>query len=56
MKVAVKNSDAVIIGSEIIPDELEAYLNKLEKPVLKYHNMDDFSQAYLDFYQTKVLV
>jgi starch synthase len=56
MKIAVKNSDAVIIGSENIPDELEAYLNKLEKPVLKYHNMDDFSQAYLDFYQTKVLV
>ncbi len=56
MKVAVKNSDAVIVGSEEIPEELDSFLNNLEKPVLKYHNMDDFSQAYLDFYQSKVLV
>lgn len=55
MKIAIKNSDAVIIGSQEIPEELEEYLNTLEKPVLKYHNMDDFSHAYLDFYETKVL-
>ena len=56
MKIAVKNSDAVIIGSEKIPEELEEFLNKLEMPMLKYHNINDFSEAYLDFYQTKVLV
>lgn len=56
MKIAVKNSDAVIIGSEKIPEELEEFLNKLEMPVLKYHNINEFSEAYLDFYQTKVLV
>ncbi|RMA65780.1 glycogen/starch synthase [Ulvibacter antarcticus] len=55
MKIAIKNSDAIIIGSEEIPSELEEYLNKLDKPVLKYHNMDDFSPAYLDFYESKVL-
>ena len=55
MKVAVKNSDAAIIGSEEIPEELEEYLNNLDKPVLKYHKKEDFSEAYLDFYESKVL-
>ena len=55
MKVAIYNSDAVIVGSEEIPAELEKFVNNLDKPVLKYHNIDDFSQAYLDFYENKVL-
>lgn len=55
MKLAIKNSDAVIKGSENIPEELEEYLNNLEKPVLNYHKIDDFSEAYLDFYNSKVL-
>ncbi len=56
MKVAVRNSDAVIIGSEEIPEELNKFIKTIEKPVLNYHNMEEFSQAYLDFYQSKVLV
>lgn len=55
MKVAIKNSDAAIIGSEEIPEQLKECLNNLEKPVLKYHNMENFSQAYLDFYRDEVL-
>lgn len=55
MKVAVKNSDAAIIGSDDIPEELENYLNNLDKPVLKFHKKEEFSEAYLDFYETKVL-
>ena len=55
MKVAIKNSDAIIKGSEQIPPALEEYLKELEKPVLNYHKMDDFSEAYLDFYLSKVL-
>lgn len=55
MKIAVKNSDAVIIGSEEIPEELREYINTLEKPVLKYHKMDEVEPALLDFYRTKVL-
>jgi starch synthase len=35
MKIAIKNSDAVIIGSEEIPADLEEYLKNLGKPVLK---------------------
>ncbi len=55
MKLAVKNSDAAIIGSEEIPEELENFLNNLDKPVLKYHKKEEFSEAYLDFYESKVL-
>ena len=55
MKVAIDNSDAVIIGSEDIPEQLDTYIDTLSKPVLKYHKIEDFSQAYLDFYRDKVL-
>jgi len=55
MKVAIANSDAAIIASEHLPKELEEYLEASEKPVLKYHNMENFSQAYLDFYRDRVL-
>lgn len=55
MKIAIENSDAVIIGSKEIPAELEKFLNNINKHVLKYHNMENFSQAYLDFYRDKVL-
>ena len=55
MKLAIRNSDAVIKGSEELPDELESHLNNLEIPVLNYHKIDDFSEAYLDFYNSKVL-
>src|SRR5690606_31247826 len=55
MKVAIQNSDAIIVGSEEIPAELEEYINTIDKPMLKYHNLENFSQAYLDFYRSKVL-
>ena len=55
MKVAIENSDAVILGSTDIPEELEEFIKKMDIPMLKYHNMDDFSQAYLDFCKEKVL-
>jgi starch synthase len=55
MKIAIDNSDAVIVGSEEIPKELSAYLKDLKKPVLKYHKIDEIETAYLDFYQSQVL-
>ncbi len=55
MKVAIDNSDAVIIGSEDIASDIETYLETLSKPVLKYHKVEDFSQAYMDFYRDEVL-
>lgn len=56
MKIAIDYSDAVIQGSETIPDILSDYLKSLDKPVLKFHNMEEFQEAYIDFYTQKVLV
>jgi starch synthase len=55
MKIAIKNSDAIIIGSDEIPEELDSYLKKADMPVLKFHNKESFQEAYIDFYTTKVL-
>lgn len=55
MKVAIDNSDAMIIGSDELPAELSKVLMETDKPVLKYHSKEDFSEAYLDFYQNQVL-
>jgi starch synthase len=55
MKVAINNSDAVIVGSEDISKELETYIEGLDKPVLAFQQMEDMEREYLEFYQTKVL-
>jgi starch synthase len=55
MKVAIDNANAVVVGSEELPGEIEEYLKKVEKPVLKYHKLDEAEAAFLDFYKTKVL-
>ncbi|MGY8920273.1 MAG: glycogen/starch synthase [Flavobacteriales bacterium] len=55
MKLAINNSDAVIIGSEDISKELETYIEGLDKPVLAFQQMEDMEREYLEFYQTKVL-
>ncbi|GAA4273552.1 glycogen/starch synthase [Aquimarina gracilis] len=56
MKVAIDNSDAIIVGSENIPDELVKYLEDTNQPVLEYKKPDEFADAYEAFYQTEVLV
>lgn len=55
MKTAIDHSDAIIAGSDELPSDLEDYLKNSKIPVLKYHNMEEFGDAYLDFYQNKVL-
>jgi len=55
MKVAINYSDALIVGSQEIPDELQTYLNNSGKPVLEYQEQDAFAEAYTEFYNTKVL-
>ncbi len=56
MKVAIDNSDAIIVGSENISDELSNHLKSIDQPVLEYKNPDEFADAYEAFYQTEVLV
>ena len=55
MKNAIRFSDATIIGSEELPEDLEDFLGKSDKPVLKFHNMENFSGAYSEFYRDEVL-
>ena len=55
MKVAVDNSDAVIRGSEELPQELDDYIKTLTKPVLDFHSIEEFADPYTDFYSNTVL-
>ncbi|MDO6736815.1 glycogen/starch synthase [Wenyingzhuangia sp. 2_MG-2023] len=55
LKSAIDNSDAVVKASRFVNDELEDYLDELEKPFLDYQTEDTFAEAYLEFYSEKVL-
>jgi len=55
MKIAVDYSDALIIGSESIPEDLETYIKDSEKPVLEYKSKDEFGEAYTSFFNNTVL-
>jgi len=55
MKSAIVNSDAVIKGSEFLEDDLDAFIDACEKPVLEFKAVDEFTEAYLDFYENQVL-
>ena len=47
---AMKFADAVIKGSEKVHPQLETAIKKLDKPVLGYQSMDEYIDAYSDFY------
>ncbi|MEH6405968.1 MAG: glycogen/starch synthase [Leeuwenhoekiella sp.] len=55
MKVAIKNSDAAIVSSADLNEELLKYLNTSKIPVLPYKKKEEFALAYEEFYNTKVL-
>ncbi len=55
LKNAVENSDAVIKASEELPQELQDFVEKSEKPVLNYISEEEFANAYTDFFLTEVL-
>lgn len=55
LKVAVDHSDAVILAAEDIPDDLTEYVANLKKPVLPYVPLQEFEEAYANFYNTEVL-
>lgn len=55
IKIAVKNSDAVIRGSEELSENIEAYLETIDKPILDYKVKEEFAQAYQDFYLKEIL-
>jgi starch synthase len=55
VRIAIQNSDAVIKGSDELNDELDSFLKELDIPVLDYQPLEDFTEAYSDFYINKVL-
>lgn len=55
LKVAVDYSDAIILASEEIPEELQNHISNLQKPVLPYVSLQEFEEAYSNFYNTEVL-
>ncbi len=55
LKVAVDNSDGVIVASKEIPAELQHHLTNLDVPVLPFTEIDSFEEAYYQFYTNNVL-
>ncbi|MGF1559651.1 MAG: glycogen/starch synthase [Flavobacteriaceae bacterium] len=55
LKVAVDFSDAVILASEELPEDLHNHISNLQKPVLPYVSLQEFEEAYANFYNTQVL-
>lgn len=55
LKVAVDYSDAVILAAEEIPEDLLNHVSNLQKPVLPYVSLQEFEEAYANFYDTQVL-
>ncbi len=49
-RLAIKMSDAVIIGSDKINPEIIKYIDIQEKPILKYYNGDNYVDIYSEFY------
>ncbi len=49
-KLAIKYSDAIIIGSDMINEELSKYVGTLSKPVLGFKDETEYIDAYNDFY------
>jgi len=55
LKVAVDHSDAIVVASEELPDDLKDHIASLSQPVLPHVSIFEFEEAYTNFYQTKVL-
>jgi len=55
LKVAIENSDAIVIGSSNISPTLTEFIESSGKPFLPFVSKDSFAQAYTDFYKNHVL-
>jgi len=55
LKVGVDFSDAIILAAEDIPEDLKKHIESLQKPVLPYVTLQEFEEAYANFYNTEVL-
>ena len=48
-------SDAIILASEEVPDDLKKYASEQNKPLLPYVSFQETEEAYANFYNTQVL-
>ncbi len=55
LKVAVDYSDAIILASEEVSEDLRNHIANLSKPVLPYVSLQEAEDAYTNFYKTEVL-
>ncbi len=55
MRASIRHSDAAIIGSEELNENLSGILDETEIPILPFKKKEEFSQAYEEFYTTSVL-
>ena len=55
IKIAIENSDAVIKGCDNLNEVTTKLIDDLDIPVLDYHPLEDFKEAYTNFYLSKVL-
>jgi len=55
LKTAINNSDAIISASEVLPKELESYIELQSKPHFGYKNFEEYPDEYMEFYIQKVL-
>lgn len=55
LKTAIAHSDAVIIASENVSDEMAKFIESSGKPFLPYVTKDKFAEAYTNFYKNQVL-
>jgi starch synthase len=55
MRNAINFSDALILGSEQIPQEILEHIRASKKPTLDYQSRETFSETYTDFYKNEVL-
>jgi starch synthase len=49
-KLAIRMSDAVIMGSDKINAEIEKYIDIQDKPILQYYDGDNYVDIYSEFY------
>ena len=49
LKSAIENSDAIIHGSETMPEDIVSFITAQNKPVLEFQS-DDLKEPYLNFY------
>lgn len=49
-KSAIDLSDGIIKGSAVLHPDIEKHLKKCEKPVLEFQTMEEYINAYSDFY------